>query len=248
MSSPFESLLHYRPDVSERSDYTYYTKSYTNPAVGDVVQMYYYSDDFNWLALVTDVVKNGVYKLVSVVWKNGYSGRTRDDVKIAEGASEFLWSRPTKNKDANFLSMQILDLPPTRETSAITSEIVNTLYSKTDFDTKIEAFAVVYDTYLLLKPRMKLSSDDLLPLLFDDSPPNAREIEKKLAVLSAAKPILLEVTVKMHKHFLSLFGYHITKALGIPLYENAHIIDAVLSVVPLNDKQINAIIEALTPY
>lgn len=252
MSSSFESLLKSSPNISERNDYTYYRNSYTNPAVGDIVKMIYYSDDYNWLALVTNVVKNGVYKLVSVVWKNGYGGRTRNDVKIAEGASEFLWSRPTKNKDANFLSMQILDLPPTQETSAITSEIVNTLYSKTDFDTKIdtkiEAFAVVYDTYLLLKPRMKLSSDDLLPLLFDDSPANAREIEKKLAVLSAAKPILLEVTVKMHKHFLSLFGYHITKALGIPLYENERIIDAVLSVVSLSDEQIANIIEAFNHY
>lgn len=248
MSSYLKSLLKSSPNISERNDYTYYRNSYTNPAVGDIVKMIYYSDDYNWLALVTNVVKNGVYKLVSVVWKNGYSGRTRDDFAIAQDASEFLWSRPTKNKDANFLSMQILDLQAAPTTSTITSEIVNTLYSKTDFDTKMEALAVVYNTYLSLKHHVKLSSSELLPLLFDDSPPNAREIEDKLAVLASAKPILLEVTVKMNKHFLSLFGYHITKALDIPLYENEHIVESVLSVVSLSDKQIDDIVDALNTY
>ena len=248
MSSSFESLLKSSPNISERNDYTYYRNSYTNPAVGDIVKMIYYSDDYNWLALVTNVVKNGVYKLISVVWKNGYGGRTRNDLAIAHGASESLWSRPTKNKEANFLSMQILDLQATPTTSAITSEIVNTLYSKTDFDTKMKAFAVVYDTYLSLKRHVELSSSELLPLLFDDSPPNAREIKEKLEVLSAAKPILLEVTVTMNKHFLSLFGYHITKALNIPLYENEHIVESVLSIVSLSDKQIDGIVDALNTY
>ena len=116
--SVYEDLLQADSDPSERTTYSYYRKFYTNPSVGDIVELTHYSDDYNSLCLVITIVKDGLYKVIPVrqygFEDTQYNAHgkimSRTQLYIPDNATLSLLDMKAQRKQSKYTDLNIFDL------------------------------------------------------------------------------------------------------------------------------------------
>jgi hypothetical protein len=120
-----EKLLSSPVDETRRSTFSYYRKVYQNPAVGDVIKLMHYSDDYNWVALVVDVINDGIYMLVPLQGNIG-NRESLMDLTIPADAKPYKWNFKNyiiKRQTSGFVSMVILNIPRKTESVPVDDRI-----------------------------------------------------------------------------------------------------------------------------